>query len=71
MWGEKFKNLTVTRIKHAGDLSKGLNPVPHGLLCPLLSHSPRTDLPYKNKANLPEGRELRDAVIAALSLRVS
>jgi hypothetical protein len=28
-------------------------------------------LPYKNRADLPEGRELRATIIAALSLRVS
>jgi hypothetical protein len=28
-------------------------------------------LPYKNRADLPKGRELRATVIAALSLRVS
>jgi hypothetical protein len=48
-----------------------LNPLPHGPLCPPLSHGPWADLPYKNRADLPEGRELRATVIAALSLRVS
>jgi hypothetical protein len=36
-----------------------------------VTHGPRADLPYKNRADLPEGRELRANVIAALSLRVS
>jgi hypothetical protein len=48
-----------------------LNPLPHGPLCPPLSHGPWADLPYKNRADLPEGCELRATVIAALSLRVS
>ncbi len=47
------------------------NPLTHGPLRPPLSHGPRADLPYKNRADLPEGRELRAIVIAALSLRVS
>ncbi len=38
---------------------------------PPLTHGPRADLPYKNRADLPEGRELRANGIAALSLRVS
>jgi hypothetical protein len=46
-------------------------PVTHGPLCPPLTHGPRADLPYKNRADLPEGRELRANGIAALSLRVS
>ncbi len=48
-----------------------INPVTHGPLCPPLTHGPRADLPYKNRAYLPEGRELRANGIAALSLRVS
>jgi hypothetical protein len=32
---------------------------------------PSSDLPCKNRADLPEGHELRVSVIAALSLRVS
>ncbi len=47
------------------------NPVTNGPLCPPLTHGPQADLPYKNRADLPEGRELRATVIAALSLRVS
>jgi hypothetical protein len=48
-----------------------INPVTHGPLCPPLTHGTRADLPYKNRADLPEGRELRAYGIAALSLRVS
>ncbi len=47
------------------------NPVTHGPLCPPLTHGPQADLPYKNRADLPKGCELRATVIAALSLRVS
>jgi hypothetical protein len=47
-----------------------INPVTHGPLCPPLSHGPRADLPYENRAYLPESCELRATVIAALSLRV-
>ncbi len=48
-----------------------LIPVTHGPLCPPLTHGPQADLPYKNRADLPESRELRANGIAALSLRVS
>jgi hypothetical protein len=47
------------------------NPVTHGPLFPPLSHGPGADLHCKNRADLPEGHELRAIVIAALSLRVS
>ncbi len=47
------------------------NPLTHGPLWPPLSHDPRADLPYKNRADLPMGRELRATVIAALFPRVS
>ncbi len=47
------------------------NPLTHGPLWPPLSHGPQADLPYKNRADLPEARELQAIVIAALALRVS
>ncbi len=47
-----------------------VNSLSHGPLCPTLCHGP-ADLPHKNRADLPEGHELRTAVIEALSLRVS
>jgi hypothetical protein len=39
--------------------------------CTPLSHGPRADLPYKNRADLPDNHELRATVTAALFLRVS
>ncbi len=37
-------------------------PLSHGHLCPPISHSHQADLPQKNRADLPEGRELQASV---------
>jgi hypothetical protein len=42
------------------------NPVTHGPMCPPLTRGPWADLPYKNRADLPEGHEFRATVIEVI-----